>query len=325
MLDSYKKKGQKREKIMYDVKSMINEITSKKEINNISFTGCGGSLACFFAPHYYVTHESKKLTTVYENANEFANDTPANVGENSLVVCASRRGDTRQTVAAAKKAKEVGATVVGLQLVTGTPLEEICDYIIQFKDTGADGALYEESKGAYALKIAYELVNAVEHNDKKYEEMVAAMEKMNTIVPEAQKAVVPDAIKFSINYAKNEIIYTIGSGTAWAAAHQQTICIFMEMQWINSSAIHSDEFFNGPFEITEPDTAFLLLKSTGATRAEHTTVIDGFDYGMKELGEVSGYFDHSFYSEILGVYNHLLADRRQHPLSWRKYMWKYNY
>ena len=242
------------------------------------------------------------------------------------------------TVAAAKKAKEVGATVVGLQLETGTPLEEICDYIIQFKDTGADGALYEESKGAYALKIAYELVNAVEHNDKKYEEMAAAMEKMNTIVPEAQKAVVPDAIKFSINYAKNEIIYTIGSGTAWAAAHQQTICIFMEMQWINSSAIHSDEFFNGPFEITEPDTAFLLLKSTGATRAvdertlaflgkfsEHTTVIDGFDYGMKELGEVSGYFDHSFYSEILGVYNHLLADRRQHPLSWRKYMWKYNY
>lgn len=32
---------------------------------------------------------------------------------------------------------------------------------------------------------------------------------------------------------------------------------------------------------------------------------------MKELGEVSGYFDHDFYSELLGVYNDLLADRRQ--------------
>ena len=285
-----------------------------------------------------MTHEAKKITSVYENANEFTNDTPLNVGENSIVVCASRRGDTRQTVAAAKKAKELGATVVGLQLETGTPLEEICDYVIQFKDTGVDGALFEESKGSYALQIAYELVHAVEHNDKKYEAMVAANKKMNTIIPEARKAVVPDAIKFSINYAKDEIIYTVGSGTAWAAAHQQTICIFMEMQWINSSAIHSDEFFNGPFEITEPNTAYLLLKSTGSTRvvdertlafldkfSEHTTVIDGFDYGMKELGEVSGYFDHSFYSEILGVYNHLLADRRQHPLSWRKYMWKYNY
>ena len=112
----------------------------------------------------------------------------------------------------------------------------------------------------------------------------------------------------------------------------------MEMQWINSSVIHCDEFFNGPFEITEKDTAYLLLKSTGRTREvderaiaflnkfnAHTTIIDGFDYGMKELGEVSEYYDHSFYSELLGVYNHLLADRRQHPLSWRKYMWKFNY
>lgn len=325
-------------KTMNDVKNMIKEITSKKEINNICFTGCGGSLACFFAPHYYVTHESKKLTTVYENANEFAHDTPAFVGENSIVVCASRRGNTRQTVEAAKKAKELGATVIGLQLETATQLEEICDYILQFKDTGVNGALYEESKSALALAIAYELVHEMDHNDTKYEEMVAATKKMNTIIPEARVAIVPEAIKFSIDYAKNDIIYTIGSGTAWAAGHQESICIFMEMQWINSSVIHSDEFFNGPFEITEPDTAFLLLKSTGPTRevdertisflnkfSRHTTVIDGFDYGMDQLGEVSGYFDHSFYSEILGVYNRLLADRRQHPLSWRKYMWKYNY
>ena len=118
----------------------------------------------------------------------------------------------------------------------------------------------------------------------------------------------------------------------------KTMCCYMEMQWINSSVIHSDEFFNGPFEITEKDTAYLMLKSTGKTREvddrairflnkfnAHTTIIDGYDYGMKELGTVSEYFDHSFYSELLGVYNHLLADRRQHPLSWRKYMWKFAY
>ena len=32
---------------MFDVKKMIEEITSEKEIKNISFTGVGGSLACF--------------------------------------------------------------------------------------------------------------------------------------------------------------------------------------------------------------------------------------------------------------------------------------
>lgn len=323
---------------MFDVKKAVSEILEKKEIKNVSFTGCGGSLVCFYAPYYYITRESKKLSANYGNANEFSHDTPANVDEHSIVVCASRRGNTKQTVEAAKKAKELGATVIALQLEENTPLEAVADYTIQFKDTGANGALYEESKSAYALAIAYEVVHQTEGNDKTYEEMLAAVKKMNEIVPQAKVDVVPEAVKFSVDYNNDDIIYTMGTGTAWAAAHQETICIFMEMQWINSSDIHCDEFFNGPFEITEKDTAYLLLKSTGKTREvderalnflnkfnAHTTVIDGLDYGMKELGEVSGYFDHSFYSEVLDVYNNLLADRRQHPLSWRKYMWKFNY
>jgi fructoselysine-6-P-deglycase FrlB-like protein len=323
---------------MYDVKKTISEILAEKTITNVSFTGCGGSLACFYAPYYFITRESAVLSANYGNANEFSHDTPKNVNEHSIVVCASRRGDTKQTVEAAQKAKALGATVIALQLEKDTPLEAAADYTIQFKDTGADGALYEESKSAYALAIAYEIVHQLEGNDEVYNAMVNAMNSMNKIVPQALVDVVPDAVKFSVDYNNNDIIYTMGSGTAWAAAQQQTICIFMEMQWINSSVIHSDEFFNGPFEITEKDTAFLLLKSTGRTREvderaiaflnkfnAHTTIIDGYDYGMKELGEVSEYFDHSFYSELLGVYNHLLADRRQHPLSWRKYMWKFNY
>ena len=323
---------------MYDVKKTISEILAEKTITNVSFTGCGGSLACFYAPYYFITRESAVLSANYGNANEFSHDTPKNVNEHSIVVCASRRGDTKQTVEAAQKAKALGATVIALQLEKDTPLEAAADYTIQFKDTGADGALYEESKSAYALAIAYEIVHQLEGNDEVYNAMVNAMNSMNKIVPQALVDVVPEAVKFSVDYNNNDIIYTMGSGTAWAAAQQQTICIFMEMQWINSSVIHSDEFFNGPFEITEKDTAYLLLKSTGRTREvderaiaflnkfnAHTTIIDGYDYGMKELGEVSEYFDHSFYSELIGVYNHLLADRRQHPLSWRKYMWKFNY
>ena len=323
---------------MYDVKKTISEILAEKTITNVSFTGCGGSLACFYAPYYFITRESAVLSANYGNANEFSHDTPKNVNEHSIVVCASRRGDTKQTGEAAQKAKALGATVIALQLEKDTPLEAAADYTIQFKDTGADGALYEESKSAYALAIAYEIVHQLEGNDEVYNAMVNAMNSMNKIVPQALVDVVPEAVKFSVDYNNNDIIYTMGSGTAWAAAQQQTICIFMEMQWINSSVIHSDEFFNGPFEITEKDTAYLLLKNTGGTREVDersiaflntfnapTTIIDGYDYGMKELGEVSEYFDHSFYSELLGVYNHLLADRRQHPLSWRKYMWKFNY
>lgn len=324
-----------------DIKSIISEITAKKDITNISFAGCGGSLVCFHAPNYYVQHESKKLSTSYTSANEFVHDTPACVGPNSIVVVASRRGNTAETVEAAKVARSLGATVIALVLrhddeAGKTPLEEAADYTVLFWD--GPGVSFHEDKGAYALKIAYELVNALEHNTAKYEAMTAGMDKMDAILSAAKEAIVPEAVKFSIGYKDDKVIYTMGSGTAWGAAHQEAICIFMEMQWINSSVIHTGEFFHGPFEITDPDTAYLLLKSTGKTRPvddrairflnmhnRHLTVIDGMDYGMGQLGEVSEYFDASFNTAMLGVFNKLLADMREHPLSKRKYMWKYNY
>lgn len=321
---------------MFDVKKMIEEICSKKEIKNISFAGVGGSLACFYAAYYYVQRETKGLTTSYTSANEFVHSTPTCVGENSIVVIASRGGNTAETVEAGRVAKKLGATVIGLtHEATDNGIKEVSDYTIVFED--GEGVAFEVGKPAYIMKIAYEVLHQVEGSGK-YDEMVAAMAKMNELVPAAQKAVVPEAIKFSIDYKDNNIIYTMGSGTAWSAAQQQTICILMEMQWINSAVIHTGEFFHGPFEITDPDTAFLLLKSTGKTQAldnraisfldqynKHHTVLDLEKYGANELGSVSEYFDYDFHTALLSVFNNLLADMRNHPLSKRKYMWKYKY
>lgn len=321
---------------MFDIKKMIEEITEKKEIKNISFTGVGGSLACYYAANYYLQREAKQLTTSMVSSNEFVHDVPACVTENSIVVIASRGGNTKETVEAGRVAKKLGATVVGLTHEEGeNGISTVSDYTIVFED--GEGVPFEVGKTAYIMKIAYELLYKLEKNDK-YDAMVQAMTKMNTLIPQAQKAIVPEAIQFSINYQNDNVIYSLGSGTAWSAAQQQTICIFMEMQWINAAVIHSGEFFHGPFEITDPDTAFLLLKSTGKTKAlderaihflqqynHHLTVIDPEKYGMNELGEVSGYYDYDFHTAMLSVYNHLLADMRNHPLSKRKYMWKYNY
>lgn len=320
---------------MFNVKQMIEEVLSKKEIKNVSFVGCGGSLACFQPAHYYIQEEAKNVKSFYISSNEFVYDTPKSVSENSIVVIASRRGNTAETVEAGRVAKKKGATVVGLQLETGTVMEDVADYIIQFTD-GVDND-FAQTKGAYALAIAYEVCQQVEQSGQ-YDAMVLAMSKMDGILNAARENLIPDAIKFSIDYKDDKTIYTMGSGTAWSAAHQQSICIFMEMQWISSCVIHTGEFFHGPFEITDPDTAYLLFKSTGKTRAlddraidfisqynHHLTVIDGAEHGMNDLGEVSEYYDALFYSGIIGVYNDLLSDMRNHPLSKRKYMWKYNY
>jgi fructoselysine-6-P-deglycase FrlB-like protein len=320
---------------MFDVKKMVEEITAQRNIQAISFAGCGGSLACFYAPFYYISRETS-LKTSYTTANEFVHDTPRCVDDHAVVVVASRRGNTAETVEAARVAKAKGAVVIGLQYAADTPLEKVVDYAIQFTD-GPDAPV-SEGKSMYALRIAYELGHAVDGNDEVYAQMEKATALMDELVPQAKQTIVPEAIKFSINYQNDNVIYTMGSGTAWSAAQQQQICIFMEMQWINSSVIHTGEFFHGPFEITDPHTAFLLLKSTGRTRDlddrairflnqynDHLTIIDPKDYGLDKLGNVSEYYDYEFHTQMLSVFNQLLADMRDHPLNKRKYMWKYNY
>ncbi|MFX6163933.1 SIS domain-containing protein, partial [Acinetobacter baumannii] len=71
---------------------------------------------------------------------------------------------------------------------------------------------------------------------------------------------------FAEAWKSEKVIYMMGSGPSFGAAHQESICILLEMQWINSASIHSGEYFHGPFEITEPGTPFMLLKSSGRTR-----------------------------------------------------------
>lgn len=119
----------------------------------------------------------------------------------------------------------------------------------------------------------------------------------------------------------------------------KSICIFMEMEWINSSSIHTGEFFHGPFEITDAQSPFMIQISEGPTRelderaltflrkyARRLEVLDAKDLGLSTIdASVVSYFNHSLFNNVYDVYNHALADLRQHPLSTRRNMWKVEY
>ena len=113
----------------------------------------------------------------------------------------------------------------------------------------------------------------------------------------------------------------------------------MEMQWINSSAIHSGEYFHGPFEITDRETPFIILMSEGRTRpldqraldflnrfAEKVIVLDAKELGLETIDDkVSEFFNPLLMSAALGCYSYELSIARKHPLSCRRYMWKLQY
>lgn len=320
---------------MQKVREIVTNILKEHAVDTVYFVGCGGSLSGFFPAKYFLSCEAKKLKVGYINANEFVHATPKEIGANAVVILASQRGDTAETVKACQAANEKGAATVGLTFQVPSPLADSAQHVILYEF--GDDSIVENQKTSYGFKMALELLHQIE-GYAGYDAMVKALGSLNEIVVKAKKDIVPFAIKYAWEFKDDSVIYTMGSGSCWGSAHQESICIFMEMQWINSSVIHSGEYFHGPFEITDKNTAFLMMKATGRTRElddralnfinkfnNRCMVIDGLDYGMSELGWCSEYLDPLFYNNVIGVFNNLLADARKHPLTVRRYMWKFPY
>jgi fructoselysine 6-phosphate deglycase len=57
----------------------------------------------------------------------------------------------------------------------------------------------------------------------------------------------------------------------------------MEMLWINSQAVHADEFFHGPFEVVDKDAKFVCMIGLDETRRLEERGRDFlYRYGAKE-------------------------------------------
>lgn len=276
------------------------------------------------------------MTVGLYNSGEFINNPPVALGENAVVVVASHKGNTPETIKAAEIARQHGAPVIGLTSIMDSPLVAHCDYVETY--TFGDGKDIAGEKTMKGLLSAVELLQQTE-GYAHYDDFQDGVSKINRIVWRACEQVAERAQAFAQEYKDDKVIYTVASGAGYGAAYLQSICIFMEMQWIHSACIHSGEFFHGPFEITDANTPFFFQFSEGNTRAvderalnflkkygRRIEVVDAKELGLSTIKTtVIDYFNHSLFNNVYPVYNRALAEARQHPLTTRRYMWKVEY
>lgn len=319
-----------------EIKKIVEEIVKAKQIENIYFVGCGASKADLYPAKYFVEHNSK-LKTALITANEFNYDMPSDVGEKSIVVTASLGGSTPETVTATGKAKELGAAVISLTMEAGSAITKDADYVIVHGFAKNYAAKLE--KMISALKVAVEVVNQVE-GYANYEQMEEGFEKIPALIEKAASQVTVQAKQFAEQYADASQVYVLGSGATAEVAYATSLCLFLEMQWINSASVHSGEFFHGALEITDKDVPFVLFMNEGKTRETDAraltflqrfdakvTVIDSKDYGLSSVVDASvvDYFNPMLLTAVVRVHAEKLGELRGHPLSKRRYMWKLEY
>ena len=323
-----------------EAQQVITQVLAKAEakggITNVCLVACGGSLGAFYPTKSFLETESPHIRVGYYTSNEFVHATPAFFGENSLLIVTSHRGNTPETVRAAQLGRERGAQVIGLTYAPGSPLTEHSDYVLGY--TFGDDKDIAGEKPMNCLLLAVELLKQTS-GYAHYEAFMQGVGRIDGIVKRACQHVAKRAVAFAEEYKNDPVIYTMGSGAGFGAAYMQSICIFLEMQWIHSAAIHTGEYFHGPLEITDTNTPFMIQLSEGRTRplderaltflktyARRVEVLDAKELGLSTIeASVVDYFNHSLFNNVYGVYNKALAEARQHPLTTRRYMWKVKY
>lgn len=323
-----------------EIKNMINEIAEMKKedggIKQVYYVACGGSYGAFYPAKTFLEKEAENIKVGIYNSNEFVHNTPKAFGKNAVLIVASHKGNTPETVKAAEKGKEAGVPVIALTWVADSPITKVSDYVLDYA-FGDDKDIAGE-KTIVGLMTAVEILNQTE-GYVNYEKFMDGLSRIDRIVKNACKQVEKRALAFAQEYKDDKVIYTMGSGAGYGAAYMESICIFMEMQWINSSSIHTGEFFHGPFEITDAEIPFVIQVSEGSTRplderalkflktyGKRIEVIDAKELGMSTIdASVVDYFNHTLFNNVYPVYNKALAEARKHPLSTRRYMWKVEY
>ncbi len=67
---------------------------------------------------------------------------------------------------------------------------------------------------------------------------------LSMILPKkVQNQLVKMRRKFAERFKDEKVIYVMSSGATHEVAYSTSICLMMEMQWINSGTFHSGEFF----------------------------------------------------------------------------------
>jgi len=249
-----------------DIQNALAAVGAKK-ITHVFLVACGGSLSIMHPGKYFLDRHSAALTSDVYNGDEFVARDPRKLGPDSLVILCSQTGTTKETVHAARHARAKGAVTIGMTLDPKSPLAEAVDHPVAYQASYTTGIAIDAADSNYG--VLYMILAGLIQQTDRVDVVPTLLSSLSALQPAIDKAHVKYAGMFDA-YAERfkdaPVIYTMASGADYGAAYSFAICVFMEMLWINSQAIHADEFFHGPFEVVDKDARFVCMIGLDETR-----------------------------------------------------------
>lgn len=203
-----------------DIKNIIAEIIEDKKekggVKSLYFVGCGGSLGALYPAKTFMETESADIKCALISSNEFVHCTPKDFGENSIICLSCHKGNTPETIAAAKLGKEMGASVIILTWLAESEIVEFGDYIVQYEFDASPDHLegnidYAGEKTMCALLVAVETLQQTAGYEN-YDKFYAGVGMISNIIKNARKHVKREhwhllkSIKMILSFIQWEVV-----------------------------------------------------------------------------------------------------------------------
>lgn len=241
-----------------ETERIADEIT-KEGFSNIFFISVGGSIAIMW-PIQEMLKQMTDIPVYVEQAGEIVLTGHKQLTKDSIVVMASKSGDTKETVAAAEWCREQGIRVVSLVGKPDTPLVRASKWVIPNK--ALNGVEFEYMQ---LFMLIFKLVHNKGQFDA-YPRFADQLEKLPGNLLNAKKQFEPKADEIAKNYHREPYSIWVGDGEMAGEVYLFSMCILEEMQWVRTKFVTSSEFFHGTLELVEKDVPVFLVKGEGKRR-----------------------------------------------------------
>ena len=182
--------------------------------------------------------------------------------KDTLVILVSQSGETADTLAALRKAKEDGITTMAIVNVIGSSIAREADHTIYikagFEIAVATTKAYLAQLAIFSLLTIYLGYNNKLINEKEFEKIKDEITKMPTYIKDTIKNEMYIQVAKQI-FNKKEIFF-IGRGIDYALCMEASLKL-KEISYINSVAYQAGELKHGTISLIEKDTPVIAIST----------------------------------------------------------------
>ena len=221
-----------------------------KSVNRIHIVACGTAMHAGLAGKAMI-ETLCQIPTEVEAASEFRYRNPL-IDRNTLCIFITQSGETADTIAALKLAKQHSAKTIAISNVIGSSITREADYTIY---THAGPEIAVASTKAYTSQLVLLAILAIyfsevlEVNEKVAEELKEDILSLPSKVEETLKNIEPIK-KFANRIYKEKDAFFIGRGIDYTVALEGSLKL-KEISYIHSEAYPSGELKHGPIALIE--------------------------------------------------------------------------